>query len=105
MIKSYSETAKKFKVLTDPNRLMILDIISCSEMCACDILEKLQISQSTLSHHMKQLFDCGLIDIRRDGKWSYYSLHATGIQDLECDLHSLATNTNDCICKVLPNKL
>ncbi|SEJ21680.1 transcriptional regulator, ArsR family [Propionispira arboris] len=104
MIKSYSETAKKFKVLSDPNRLMILDMISCSEMCACDILEKLQISQSTLSHHMKQLFDCGLIDIRRDGKWSYYSLHETGIQYLEFDLHNLATNTKDCICKIVPNK-
>ncbi|MFR3063393.1 MAG: ArsR/SmtB family transcription factor [Holdemanella porci] len=40
--------------------------------CACVILEELSITQSTLSHHMKLLCDCGLVDSRKDGRWMHY---------------------------------
>lgn len=68
------EQAAVFKALSDPNRLMIVDMLSCGELCACKILEKFNITQPTLSHHMKTLCECGLVVARKEGKWSYYSL-------------------------------
>lgn len=63
-----------FKALGDENRIKILDTLKTGEKCACSILEKLAIGQSTLSHHMRILRDCGLVDGREEGKWTYYSL-------------------------------
>ena len=64
------------KALSDPNRLQIIQILTGGERCACELLEQLQITQSTLSHHMKTLEDCGLVSTRRKGKWSHYSLNS-----------------------------
>ena len=58
---NYEENAKIIKALSDPNRLKIIDILSCGEKCACDILEHFDFTQPTLSHHMKVLMDCGLV--------------------------------------------
>ena len=44
-------------------------------MCACRLLEQFGITQPTLSHHMKVLCDCGLVNVRKEGKWSHYSLN------------------------------
>ena len=74
MENSYEGNAKVFRALSDPNRLMILEILQSRERCACEILADLKIVQSTLSHHMKILCDSGLVDSRRHGKWIYYSL-------------------------------
>lgn len=65
-----------FKALGDENRVKILEILRTGEKCACSILEKLAIVQSTLSHHMKILCDCGIVEGREEGKWTYYSLRA-----------------------------
>jgi len=64
------------KALSDPNRLQIIQILTGGERCACELLEQLQITQPTLSHHMKTLEDCGLVSTRRKGKWSHYSLNS-----------------------------
>lgn len=78
MKNNYDETAKVFKVFSDPNRLMIVEMILEGEKCACTLLEDLNISQSTLSHHMKTLCDSGIINCRKEGKWSYYSINKDG---------------------------
>jgi len=95
----YTKSAGLFKALTDPNRLMIVDMLSCGELCACDILEHFKITQPTLSHHMKSLCDCGLVNGRKEGKWIYYSLNEKAVQDFKNFLCSITTNTDDCICK------
>jgi len=64
------------KALSDPNRLQVIQILTDGERCACELLEQLQITQPTLSHHMKTLEDCGLVSTRRKGKWSHYSLNS-----------------------------
>lgn len=64
------------KALSDPNRLQVIQILTGGERCACELLEQLQITQPTLSHHMKTLEDCGLVSARRKGKWSHYSLNS-----------------------------
>lgn len=63
------------KALSDSNRLHIVIALLQGEMCACRLLEQFSITQPTLSHHMKVLCECGLIRIRKEGKWSYYSLN------------------------------
>lgn len=69
-----SEYALIFKALGDNTRLQIVLMLSGGEMCACKILERFEITQPTLSHHMKILCECGLVISRREGKWSHYSL-------------------------------
>ena len=98
MIKKYIEYAQFFKALSDPNRLMIMDMLSCGELCACVILEKFQITQPTLSHHMKTLCDCGLVSWRKDGKWTYYSLNYTIIKTLRASLDEITSAKEICIC-------
>lgn len=80
MEKDYERDSKIFKAFCDPNRLKILDILKSGEYCACKLLEILDVSQSTLSHHMKILTDSKIVNVRKDGKWSHYSLSREGIQ-------------------------
>ncbi|HOA18921.1 MAG: winged helix-turn-helix transcriptional regulator [Tissierellia bacterium] len=75
MKKNYEQAALLFRALSDPNRLAIIDMIKTEEKCACKILEELQITQPTLSHHMKILCDSGLVNSRREGKWMHYSIN------------------------------
>lgn len=92
------EQANIFKALSEPNRLMIVDMLSCGELCACKILEELNITQPTLSHHMKILCDCGLVKVRREGKWMHYCINPENIkkmQQLFCDITSGAKR---CTC-------
>jgi len=98
MTKIYEEHSKLFKALSDPNRLMIIDMLSCGELCACIILEKFKITQPTLSHHMKILCDCGLVIGRKEGKWIYYSLNNEQIQNFKNFLKAITTAKQDCIC-------
>jgi ArsR family transcriptional regulator len=74
----YANGAKVFKALCDENRLRILELLKEGERCACVILEKMEISQSTLSHHLKILCESGIVAGREDGKWTHYSLSPAG---------------------------
>ena len=98
MDEKYRAFAKFFKALSDPNRLMIVDMLSCGELCACVILEKFNITQPTLSHHMKNLCDCDLVNGRKDGKWTYYSLNDETIEKLKLLLEEVTTAKETCIC-------
>lgn len=77
-MRDHSADAKVFKAFCDENRLQILEMLRCGEKCACVLLEDLQISQSTLSHHMKILCDSGIVESRREGKWTYYTISEEG---------------------------
>ena len=98
MDKRYKEYALLFKALSDPNRLMIMDMLSCGELCACVILEKFKITQPTLSHHMKTLCDSKLVKARKDGKWIYYSQNSETVKDFRAYLGEVTTAKADCIC-------
>lgn len=78
----YKNYACYFKALSDPNRLVIIDCLREGERCACVILEQLQITQSTLSYHMKTLCDCGIVTCRREGKWMHYTLNKKLMDEL-----------------------
>ena len=78
----HAEHSLLFKALSDPNRIMIVDMLSCGELCACTILEAFSLSQPTLSHHMKILCRSGLVVPRRDGRLTHYSLNREKFSDL-----------------------
>ena len=83
------EAVRVFKALGDEKRLRILSLLRQGERCACVLLEDLNLSQPTLSHHMKILCDARLVTGRKEGKWGYYSLNARqgdGLQQVVGDL-------------------
>ncbi|MFD5124313.1 ArsR/SmtB family transcription factor [Streptomyces sp. NPDC058385] len=71
------ELAKVFKALGDPVRLRLLSMIASragGEVCVCDLTPAFDLSQPTISHHLKLLRQAGLIDCERRGTWVYYWL-------------------------------
>ncbi|MBY0756667.1 metalloregulator ArsR/SmtB family transcription factor [Clostridium sardiniense] len=103
MEKNYEVNAKIFKALSDPNRIKIIDILSCGEKCACDILENFNFTQPTLSHHMKVLIECDLVVARKEGTWNYYTLNSVNANRLALFLMHIITDTEKCICKIEKN--
>ena len=95
----YEEKAEIFKVLSDSNRLQIIDMLSCGEMCVCKILEKFNITQPTLSHHLKVLSDSGIVTSRKEANWMYYKLNDKKIQEITEFLQFISNDKKDCICK------
>ena len=69
------EVAVICKAMSDSNRLRIIEMLTQGEKCGCDLLEELQVTQPTLSHHMKVLSDCGLVSSYTEGKWHHYSIN------------------------------
>lgn len=68
--------ASNLKLLGDPNRLHILNLLSNEqERCACELLDELDIKQSTLSHHMSSLKKAHLVSARKEGQWMHYRLN------------------------------
>ncbi len=68
------------KALADPSRLDILWLINAQAepICACDVVDRIPLSQPTISHHLKVLADAGLITVSRRGVWAYYALAPQG---------------------------
>lgn len=77
------------KALSDANRLQIVQMLSDGEKCGCKLLERFEITQPTLSHHMKILVECGLVNDRREGKWHFYSLCCETLTDYKAFIDSL----------------
>lgn len=74
------KTAVVFKAFCDENRICILKLLTTGEKCACKLLEALNITQPTLSHHMKILCDSGVVVGRKEGKWTHYSISQNGVE-------------------------
>ncbi|MEG0835242.1 MAG: metalloregulator ArsR/SmtB family transcription factor, partial [Christensenellaceae bacterium] len=99
----YLQNAKVFKAFCDQNRLRIIELLTSGEKCACVLLEKVQIGQSTLSHHMKILVDSGIVCARKEGKWTHYSISNEGVQTAQDLLKQITqknidTQKNACDC-------
>lgn len=78
----YAKYARIFKVMSDPKRLKIIDMLSEGELCACKILEEFHITQPTLSHDMKVMCNLGIVKARKEGKWMQYSLDIEVLNDV-----------------------
>lgn len=68
------DTSKLFKALSDETRLRILKMLEVRPLCVCEIQHALKGSQPNVSHHLKTLFEAGLVEYTRDGLWIVYRL-------------------------------
>ena len=92
---NYEENARILKALGDSNRLKIIRLLSESEKCACEILESFYFTQPTLSHHMKVLMDCGIVECRKEGTWNYYRLNMINANKLVLFLLTIITKSDE----------
>jgi ArsR family transcriptional regulator, arsenate/arsenite/antimonite-responsive transcriptional repressor len=87
------DTARFFKVLADEARLKMLWLLfNRRELCVCDIMATLEITQSKASRHLAALRNAGLVNDRKEGLWSYYSLRPIEDPDVAAQLKLLRTN-------------
>lgn len=80
-----AQTAAIFRVLGEPARLQLLSLIAAQptgEACVCQLTEPLGLSQPTVSHHLKVMYEAGLLQKERRGTWIYYRLVPEGIEAL-----------------------
>lgn len=94
-IKEYVQICK---ALGDQNRLEIILLLTGGEMCACELLKRFSITQPTLSHHMRILAQASLVEVRRDGKWSYYSINCPVLQDFRAFVDQISCSTGEGAC-------
>ncbi len=73
------------KALADPIRLQVVDVLRshAGEVCVCELEPLFDISQSTLSHHLKRLRDAGIVGVERRGLWAYYYVHTDQLEALQ----------------------
>ncbi|MEP7015360.1 MAG: metalloregulator ArsR/SmtB family transcription factor [Verrucomicrobiota bacterium] len=71
-LKRNGEAAVLFKILSDPTRLRLLNLLACGETCVCELTDTLRVVQPKISRHLAHLKRAGLVEARRDGKWVHY---------------------------------
>ena len=101
-----TEIALICKALGDENRVQIIKMLTGGELCACKILDAFNITQPTLSHHMKILTECNLVNSRKEGKWTYYSINCekflefkSAVSEFTCETSSSKKSAEQCCCK------
>lgn len=100
-----------FKALSDPKRIRIMEMLCEGEMCACRILEEFDFTQPTLSHHMSVLSKCGLVNSRKEGQWTHYSINKDKVRETISFLDGLLKDDGDsdnidcCRCIYIDNHL
>jgi ArsR family transcriptional regulator len=91
--------ASIFKALADETRLNIIEILSCGELCACEILDSFSITQPTLSYHMKILTDSNIVISRKDGSWVKYRLDEEVLRSVNEFWNRITKDNAECSCK------
>jgi len=98
----YKGYALMMKALGDESRVKIFDMLAKGELCACKVLEEFNITQPTLSYHMKILCDCGLVNGRRDGIWMRYTINKDAYDRLKGFIDNVEPSSfdgcSDCKC-------
>ena len=87
------EIAKTFKVLSDETRLSILRLLLDGECSVCEVIQKLEISQTSASRNLSMLSEAGFLKLKRDGRWSRYSIADEPTRDHIKSLISLVGET------------
>ena len=82
-VKQSRMQGKFFKALSDEKRIRILKLLTVREMCVCELMIALDVTQPNLSHHLGILENQGFVNRRKEGKWAYYSLtNSEAIEEL-----------------------
>ncbi len=95
---NYEELTTITNVVGDLQRIKIIDMLSCSKMNASELLEKLNISQSTLSFHMKKLVDSHIVLFEKDQNKVYYYLNVELNEKYIESMHKLFEYKDNCVC-------
>ncbi len=69
-----------FRAVGEETRVKIILMLFKEEMCICELIEELKLSQSAVSHHVKILKQAELVNDRRNGKWTFYSINKSGFK-------------------------
>ena len=82
-------TARVFKALGDPHRVRIVNLLANADgpVCVCDLTPELDVSQPTVSFHLKKLLDAGLLEREQRGVWAYYSINRESLERLTTVFH------------------
>jgi ArsR family transcriptional regulator, arsenate/arsenite/antimonite-responsive transcriptional repressor len=91
------QVARLFHALSDKTRLLVVQRLQTGEQCVCDLTDAFKTGQSRLSFHLKVLKDAGLVNDRRDGRWIYYSLNQSGLEELESFLKDMKKRSHGLI--------
>jgi ArsR family transcriptional regulator len=89
-VEAAAEMAVKLKALADPVRLRLFSSVAShagGEACVCDISGGFEVSQPTISHHLKVLRDAGLLTSQRRASWVYYAVVPAALRDLSALLN------------------
>lgn len=70
-----TQVSTYFRALADPLRIQIIELLRNQELCVCELCDKIDVSQSKLSFHLKNLKEANLVHSRQEGRWIYYSLN------------------------------
>lgn len=89
------------KAIADPTRICIVHILSCGDLCVCEIQKYFNLSQPTLSHHLAILKDLGIIIARRKGKWMYYGVNREQVKYLTGFLDAVFLPGDECLCNMV----
>ncbi|MGD9569147.1 MAG: ArsR/SmtB family transcription factor [Sedimentibacter sp.] len=92
MKNDYKNYAFYMKALSDETRVKIFKMLSHDELCACKILEEFNITQPTLSYHMKTLCESGLVISRKDGSMTKYSIDKESLENLRKFIDTIDEN-------------
>jgi ArsR family transcriptional regulator len=89
-VQNLARRAALLRVAGEEKRLRMLYLLTQGELCVCNIMEALDISQALASHHLGVLREAGLVFDRRDARWVYYSLNPAAVSELGRYLERLA---------------
>jgi ArsR family transcriptional regulator len=81
--------ALRFRALGDETRLRLLEILAAGERCVADLMEALGLGQSLVSHHLRALREAGLVTVRRDGRWVYYTISESALASVRLTVYEL----------------
>ncbi len=81
------------KALADTRRLKIIELLSKGSMCACEVLDHFDVTQPTLSHHMKILEKANLIVVEKKGQWHHYTIREETVTHLFSNMEDIFNNS------------
>jgi ArsR family transcriptional regulator len=79
---TYRELETRFSALGDATRLKMLKLMADEELCSCEVMAALELTQPTTSHHLGILERAGLLTSKRNGKWVFYKISNSKVHDL-----------------------
>ena len=94
----YLRNTKIMSALSTPIRLQIVDMLSCGELCASQIQDAFSITQPTTSYHMKLMADAGIVTMRSEGKYVFYSLNQDRLRTFFQEVEQMASCSENCVC-------